>query len=157
MPIKTKAVQGRRELNFKSLDEVVADAEMLVANPHTKTLGNWPLDRLIGHLATTMNGSIDGTKFRAPSFIRLVAPLFKHRFLTKKMWPGFNLPKPAEAEFYPPTNSSQDALRNLRTAATRLQTEELAGSHPLFKNLTREECIQLHLRHAELHLSFAVV
>jgi hypothetical protein len=155
MLIKTKAVQGRRELHFTSLDEVVADAEKLVASPNTKTLGNWPLDRLINHLATSMNSSIDGTSFRAPWFIRLVAPLFKHRFLTKKMPAGFNLPKAAEAEFYP-TTSVQDALQNLRKAVARLQTETIAPSHPLFRKLTREECIQLHLRHSELHLSFAI-
>jgi len=156
MPVKTKSVQGRRELHFTSLDEVVADAERLVASPNTKTLGNWPLDRLIDHLATTMNGSIDGTSFRAPWVIRLVAPLFKHRFLTKTMAPGFNLPKAAEAEFYPTASSSQDALQHLRRAVTRLQTEKIAASHPLFRKLTREECVQLHLRHSELHLSFAI-
>ena len=108
MPVKTKTVHGRRDLHFNSLEEVLADAEKLVASPNTKTLGNWPLDRLIGHLATTMNGAIDGTSFKSPWFIRLVAPLFKRRMLTKKMPAGFNLPKAAETEFYPSTSSAQD-------------------------------------------------
>jgi hypothetical protein len=156
MPVKTKNVHGRRDLHFNSLEEVLADAEKLVASPTTKTLGNWPLDRLIDHLATTMNCAIDGTSFKAPWFIRLVAPLFKRRMLTKKMPAGFNLPKAAETEFYPSTSSAQDALRNLRSAAARLQSEKIAPSHPVFRKLTREECIQLHLRHSELHLSFAI-
>ena len=156
MAIKTKTVQGRRELHFTSLDEVVADAEMLVASPNVKTLGNWPLDRLINHLALSINSSIDGTTFRAPWFIRLLSPLFKHRFLTRTMSPGFNLPKRAETEFYAIPASSQEALRNLKTAVARLKADKIAPSHPLFRNLTQEECDQLHLRHAEMHLSFAV-
>jgi hypothetical protein len=80
MAVDTKKIIGRRELRFNSLDEVVADAERLVAAPNTKTIGNWPLDRLIGHLTSSVNGSIDGFPAKAPWFIRLASPLLKRRF-----------------------------------------------------------------------------
>ncbi|HEX3870489.1 MAG TPA: DUF1569 domain-containing protein, partial [Pirellulales bacterium] len=60
MNIVAKTVVGRRDLTFASLDDVVADAETVVASPNVKMLGNWPLDRLLSHLALAVNGSVDG-------------------------------------------------------------------------------------------------
>ncbi len=40
MPVKTTKVAGRRELNFTSLDEVLADADRL-SSGRVKVLGNW--------------------------------------------------------------------------------------------------------------------
>jgi hypothetical protein len=111
-PINTKAVEGRRTLRFNALDEVVADAERLVASPNTKMLGNWPLGPLLMHLATAINGSIDGISAKAPWFIRLAAPLFKPRLLTKGMSPGFQLPKQVEPDFFPAADSPQEALEH---------------------------------------------
>ena len=48
--VNAKTVPGRRTVRFNSLDEVVADAERLVASPETKMLGNWPLEKLLMHL-----------------------------------------------------------------------------------------------------------
>ena len=146
----------RRELHFNSLDEVVADAERLVASPSTKMLGNRPLGELLAHLAMGINGSMDGASFKIPWFIRLFAPLVKRRMLSNPMSAGFNLPKDAEATLYPPVASTQEGLQELRTAVNRLRTEKMTAKNPVFGKLTPEEWTQLHLRHAELHLSFAV-
>lgn len=154
--IKTKAVRGRRTLRFESLDDVVADAEKLVASPTTKMLGNWPLERLLMHLTTAINGSIDGISARAPWIVRLAAPLFKVSILNKGMTPGFNLPKKAEPSFYPAAASPQEALEKLRAAVARTRHERMTARHPFLGALTHEEWTKLHLRHAELHLSFAV-
>jgi hypothetical protein len=155
MSIDTKTVPGRRELTFASLDEVVADAEKLVASPNTKMLGNWPLSQLLTHLATAINGSIDGYSAKAPWFIRLIGPLMKGRFLRNKMSPGFKLPKEVEVGFFPAAASSQDALEELRAVVGRTQNERMTARHPVLGTLTHEEWTRLHLRHAELHLSFA--
>jgi len=156
MPVDTKAVQGRRELNFGSLDEVVTDAEQLVASPNTKVLGNWPLSQLLTHLAAATNGSIDGISVKAPLFLRLVARLMKGRILRNKLSPGLRLPKAAEAVFYPAVSSPQVALEGLRAAVSRSHTEQMIAPHPVLGKLTHKEWTQMHLRHAELHLSFAV-
>lgn len=60
MPVNAKTVQGRREVSFQTMDDIVADAEKLVASSTTRTIGNWPLDKLIMHLPKTVDNSIDG-------------------------------------------------------------------------------------------------
>ena len=154
--VDTKTVQGRRTLHFSSLDEIVADAEKLVTSPDTKMLGNWPLDQLLTHLATAINGSIDGMPARAPWFIRLAAPLIKGHVLKRGMQPGFRLPKEVEPRFFPSAASKDAALDTLRRAVARVQNERMTAPHPAFGRMTHEEWTKVHLRHAELHLSFAV-
>jgi hypothetical protein len=156
MAVDTATVQGRRKVTFGSFDEVLADAEKLSSSPNTRVLGNWPLSQLYTHLAAAMNGSIDGFSGQAPWFIRLMGPLIKGRILRKGMSPGFKLPKEREAESYPPAASPQEALEKLRRAVGRAQTERMTARHPAFGTMTHEEWTKLHLRHAELHLSFAV-
>ena len=155
MTVDTKTIQGRRDLTFHSLDEVVGDAVKLISSPNTRMLGNWRLERLLTHLATAINGSIDGTSVKAPWFVRLIGPFMKKRFL-RKISPGFQLPKDIEPGFYPPAASPHEALEMLRTAVARLRNEKMTARHPVLGKLTHDEWNQLHLRHAELHLSFAV-
>jgi hypothetical protein len=157
MPVDTKAVSGRRKLQFASLDEVIADAEKCVGSPNTKMLGNWPLERILGHLTKAMNGSIDGMDLQAPFLIRLIGPLLKRRILKKGMAPGIKLSKPNEAVLYPNVASAQQVLDAMRAAASRVQMEKkLIARHPVFGNMTKDEWIKLHLRHSELHLSYAL-
>lgn len=150
-----KAVAERRALRFRSLDEVLADAERLAASPHTTVGGNWPLSQLFTHLTAFINGSIDGVAIDAPWFIRLVGRLLKGYILKNKMRSGFRLPKEAESRFFPPAASLSEALDGLRRAVHRAQQEKMTASHPVLGKLTHAEWTELHLRHAELHLSFA--
>ncbi len=156
MPVDTKRVEGRRTLRFNSVDEIMADAEKLVSSPYTKVLGNWPLERLLSHLTRAMNNSIDGINAKAPFFIRWIGGLLKGRILTKGMSPGRKLPKEIDAKFFPEVASPQEALEKMRLAVGRIHKEKMNAVHPVFGKLTHEEWLQLHLRHAELHLSFAL-
>jgi hypothetical protein len=155
-PVEPKNVIGRRALNFTSLDEVVADAQTLIASPTVKMLGNWPLAQLLMHLAKAVNSSIDGISANAPWYVRMVGPLIKGRILTKGMSPGFKLPKKVEPVFFPAAESAQEALECLRAAVARTRRERMTARHPVLGKLTHDEWTRLHLRHAELHLSFAV-
>ena len=157
MAVNSKTVQGRRSLEFKTLDEIVADAQRLVAAvPDTQTLGNWSLAHLLSHLAMTVNSSIDGFQVKAPFFIRLIVPFFKKGALRNKMEPGIKLPNSAEAVAYPDSASPQIALEQLRKAIARTKQERMEAVHPAFGNMTHDEWVLLHLRHSEMHLSFAV-
>lgn len=156
MAVNSKTITGRRAVRFDSLDALLADAERLAALPRVKMLGNWPLGQLFTHLATAMNGSIDGISARAPVPIRLLGPLLKHRILQRGMTAGFRLPPEGEAVFFPPAASTADALAALQTAIARAKVEPMTAVHPVFGRLSHEEWTKLHLRHGELHLSFAV-
>lgn len=156
MAVDVKTVQGRRTLRFHTLDEVVADAERLVAGLGTQTIGNWPVSQLLTHLALAIHGSIDGIAFRAPWYVRLLAPFLKGRLLRKGLRPGFRLPGAAEAVAFPPAPSPEAALETLRRAVARTHAEAMTARHPVLGPLTHDEWQQFHLRHAEMHLSFAV-
>jgi hypothetical protein len=155
MTVNTRAVQGRRTLSFASLDEVVADAEQLVAAPDVRMLGNWPLGTLLAHLALAINRSIDGIAFKAPLYLRLLGLFFKGRILRKGLEPGVRLPKEREAAAFPSV-SSQEGLDALHQAVGRAKNEKMTARHPFFGKLTHDEWLRFHLRHAEMHLSFAV-
>jgi Protein of unknown function (DUF1569) len=133
------ATLNRREVDFKNLDEILADAERLVSAPNTQVVGHWPLTQLLTHLAMTFNSSIKGPMLRS-----------------KKMKPGIKLPKKTIAEAFPAAASPTAAFESLRKAIARTKTERMTAPHPAFGKMTHEEWNTLHLRHAELHLSFAI-
>lgn len=147
----------RRQLRFASLEEVVADAERLVAAGNAKTVGNWSLDRLLMHLAVAIDGSIDGVPGQANRLLRIVGPLVKAWVFRRGLSPGVRLPVKLEAIAFPPGASAAEALGRLRVAIERTKSQRMTARHPVFGKLTHEEWNLFHLRHAELHLSFALV
>ena len=153
--VETRSVAGRRKLSFGSLEEILADAERVAAGPH-RTLGNWTAGQVFRHLATVMNGAIDGVPTRPPWYIRTMARLMKKWILSHTMRAGIKLPPDAAAHLVPPATTTEDGLNMLRRAIHRLQTETKREPSPFLGPLTRAEYDQLQMRHAELHLSFLV-
>lgn len=157
MAIDTKNVKGRRKLRFETLDEMIAEAERL-AEGEVEMLGNWSLAQIFKHLAEGLNSTLDGSSFKAPFFVKLMAGLFmRKKFIYGGIPPGFAIPKDAQAQFLPKDDvETAAALAELQAAVERLKSTEERAKHPLLGKLTREESDQFQLRHAELHLSFAV-
>ncbi len=154
MTIDTRRVADRRTLRFDTLDQIQEEAERLAAS-EVKPLGNWSAGQVLGHVAIAMEKSIDGASFRASWWMRLIGPLMKKRFLTKPMPSGFQMPEDMAHEFAPGEDSTvEESLSSLRQAITRLKSESVRDPHPVFGALTREEWDQLHMRHAEMHMSF---
>jgi hypothetical protein len=150
----TTALKERRTLRYESLDHFLQDAETLAAGK-CETVGDWSFGQILTHLGNTLNSSIDGFGFTAPWVARtLVAPFMKTRFLTKAMPSGFKLPKTATALMPPDGVTTDEALAALRKAISRFADETPGAAHPFFGKMTRDEWGQLHLRHAELHMSF---
>jgi hypothetical protein len=147
--------QSRRTVDYSTLEEVRLDAEALAAGPYA-TVGNWTFGQILEHLAQAMHASIDGFPFGAPWYMRLVAPLVKNSVLTRRMKPGFKLPK-AAASYLPSADATvEESLTRLVNGIERLEVETPNAPHPVFGKLAREEWIALHLRHSELHMSFVV-
>ncbi len=154
--IDTAKVQGRRQLQFKSLDEIRADVDTLAAAREVSTIGNWSAGQALKHVATIMNKCVDGFETHPPFFIRwIVRAFFRRHFLTKPMSAGFKLPKAAAAELIPlPPVSFDEGVSSVRQAIDRLKSTPTRVPSPVLGPMNVDEWTQLHCRHAELHLSF---
>jgi hypothetical protein len=146
---------ARRPVQYASFDEVLADAERLVV-AQAATTGNWSLDQILGHVAVAMEKSVDGMPTGLPWYLRLLGRyFFKPWVLKHGMRPGFKLPAEAEQWAVPaPGGDASAALERLRNAIVRLRTEQTRSPHPVFGPLSAGEWDRVHLRHAELHMSF---
>jgi Protein of unknown function (DUF1569) len=155
MPVDTAKVEGRRELDYQSFAELLADADRLSSGP-VKTLGNWSAGQIYRHLALICNGSIDGYSITFPWYFRLAAKLFKRKIIASPMPPGFRLPPDGAETLVPQPASTEEGLAELHAAVARMGREDRRASHPIFGVMTREEWDRLHLKHASLHMSFLV-
>lgn len=155
MAVATVSVTGRRQLQFDTLDNMLADVEQLNKG-QVKAIGNWSPGQVLGHLTIVMTSSMDGFKNRPPWFIRLLGKVMKRRMLTRPMSAGFNLPPRPLEELWPGPTEWADAVMRFREAVQRLKTEEKRVPSPFMGAMTRAEWDQLHCRHAALHLSFLV-
>jgi hypothetical protein len=151
------ATPTRRRVRYSSLDEVVADAQRAVG-AKAATTGNWSLGQILEHLATAQDKMIDGFGFSTPWPVRTLGRLFfKKRVLTKGLTPGFRLNPKAAAVLVPGETDAAAALEHFRRSTERLKTEQQRSAHPFLGPMTVEECDQMCLRHAELHMSFVSV
>jgi hypothetical protein len=155
MPVETAKIEGRRKLNYRSLAELVTDADKVTSGPF-KTLGNWSAGQIFRHLTIVMNGSMDGLKATFPWHLRLMARVFKKKLLSGEMPAGFKLPPEAAESMVPGPTSTEEGLAELHAAVARLEREPQRARHPAFGELSREQWDQLHLRHASMHMSFLV-
>jgi uncharacterized protein DUF1569 len=154
-PPISAATPVRRTVQYASFDDVLADAARLV-RARAATTGNWSLDQILGHLAIAMELSAAGFERKAPWPLRLVGRyIFKPRILKHGMKPGYKLPAEAEKLSVPaPGGDLAAALDRLRRAIQRLQSDPTRHPHPFLGPMPAAEWDRLHLRHAELHLSF---
>ena len=157
MAVNTGKVAGRRVVAYESLDDVLMDAERLVAAPRVTMLGNWTLGQLLAHLAAGMHMSIDGSDYSPPWFVRLLGPFLKRRVL-RKMTAGFQLPKPMADKIIPvEAISPQEGFGRLQDAIKRFRSDLSRKPHHVFGTMSGAEWHQLQLRHAELHMSFVII
>ena len=134
MSVDSETVSRRRNLHLNVLDEVVADAAMLVASARLKTLDNWPLSKFLMHLALAMNGSLDGVTFKASWRNRLLGRFVKRRMLRDGLPPGIRLPSEVESNAFPPAASPAEAFDVLQRAANRLRHERATATHHFLEN-----------------------
>jgi hypothetical protein len=155
--VDTKRVTGRRTLRFETIDDALADAEAMAAaarEGRLRTLGNWSLGQILGHLATWVGYAYDGVPVSPPLLIRWIMKPMKKRFLYKQMPVGVRIPRTPGGTFGTDPLSLDEGLERYRRALTRLKTEAPQRRHPIFGEMTHAEWVAGQLRHAELHLSF---
>ena len=150
-------VPTRRTLRFEKVDEALADvralAELERAGKLT-CLGKWTFGQILGHLATWVDYSYDGVPMKVPFFVRWMVRPFKKRFLNSPMRVGGKIPKVPGGTLALDVYSSEEGVARFERSFTRLREEAPGLPHLLFGVMTHEDWIKMHLRHAELHLSF---
>jgi len=142
----------RRELDFRSFDDVVTDARHLLAIGYERA-GAWSLGQICHHLELVMRGSMEGFTARFPWYLRLAGPVIKRVVLKqRKLAAGVKGP----AEIMPPAVPDETAAVEsliVRCEQVRDHTGIFYPS-PLLGRLSPEEWRQIHLIHASHHLGF---
>jgi hypothetical protein len=156
MSVNTAKVDARRNVEYKSFDELLADADRL-STGNVKTLGNWTPGQIFQHLAIAYNGSIDGFSAGFPWFIRVMGRLFKKKLISGAMPAGLSVPKKFAKVVMPEPTATLVGLANLHAAVGRLKRDQHRAAHPVFGAISKEEWDSIHLKHANLHMSFLTI
>lgn len=155
----TKHIDGRRELNYADFNDLLADIERVVAEPH-QAIGNWSVGEIIDHVAKpipwAMEGYPDG--FHTPLLFKIVGPLMKNSMIAHKPPPaGIKPPKKMMAWFEPePGVGVETAMQRLRDAIARWPDATPIPKNPLGIKLNKAEWERFLTNHASLHFSFIV-
>jgi hypothetical protein len=147
----------RRPLRFDTLDQALTEVDRLAAADVAGTLattGRWTFGQALNHIATWVDYSYDGVPLRLPLPFRLVMRLVKKQVLHAPMRPASRLPRTPNGTLATEVVPSNAGLDHIRRAFARLREEPATQPHPAFGTMTYSEWTALHLRHAELHLSF---
>jgi hypothetical protein len=151
----------RRDLTFAVLDDIVKDAENLLAKGYERA-GNWDLAQCCGHLAEWMRFPLDGYP-KAPLPLRPVVWLVRvtlgKGMLRKILTTGTFSPGGQTLKETVPTPGGDEsaAVAKLRDVVERFKNHD-GPFHPspLFGQMTRDEWVKLNLAHTAHHLSFLV-
>jgi hypothetical protein len=147
----------RRTLHFSMIDDITRDAQKLVAAERAgklRQLGNWTLGQACGHLAAWINFGFDGTPTKVPFLLRCLARPMRKKYIYKPMNTGGRLPKIAGGTLAMDVFPTAEGFARLQRACERLNTSVPKLPNPVFGKLKPDEWRNLHMRHAELHLSF---
>jgi hypothetical protein len=159
MPVETGKIP-RRAVRFQVIDEAIAEGDRLAAAAKEGRLtlkGNWTLGQILNHLATWGEFAYTGTPVKVPGLLRLLIRPMKGRFLRRGMPAGRSIPSVKKGTFGTEDVPVDKALQRFQIAFLRLKNEAPTAPHPFFGRMTHPEWMALHLRHAELHFSFADV
>ena len=150
----------RRDLAFATLDDVVRDAERLLAGRYDRA-GKWNLGQTCWHLAEWMRFPLDGPPTQ-PLPIRGMLWVMRHtvgpRLLAKTLSTGkVSAGSPTMPQTVPGDDRADDAagLEALRRSAERFAAH--AGPlhpSPLFGPLDKPTSTKLQLVHCAHHLGF---
>jgi hypothetical protein len=155
--VNTGKVMGRRNLRFNSPADMEVDVAGLVTAQRAgrlTPLGNWTLGQALNHLGSWVAFGFDGNPLRPPWFVKLIVGRMKNTYVHKGMPAGVHIPRVPGGTAACEACGLDEGLANFNAAWGRLKKDAPTLPNPVFGPLTHEEWIQLHLRHAELHLSF---
>ena len=158
--MSTATKPERRKPTFASLDDVVRDAENLLAKGYDRA-GNWDLAQVCSHLAEWMSFPVQGF----PKIPLVLRPMFRllratvgKKIRARVLAQGFEAGgRTMPQTVFTPGGDPKAAVTRLKESAERLKahTGPIHPS-PLFGAMTKDEALQLQLKHCEHHLSFLI-
>lgn len=151
---------GRRELQFASLEEAVADARKLLASGYARA-GNWNLAQVSLHLADWLRYPVEGYP-RSPLAIRMMLAVMRvalgrrmlQKYLSSRSFPAGKPTMPATVH---PAGEKTDAeaVEVLARAVERFQRHHGPWhDSPLFGRMSGDEHRAMQLVHCAHHLGF---
>ena len=158
--MSTATKPERRKLTFATLDDVVRDVENLLAKGYDRA-GNWDLAQVCSHLAEWMRFPVEGFP-KMPLLLRPLAWMMRatvgKKLRAKVLTQGFDAGgRTMPQTVFTPGGDPTAAVAKLKEAAERFKAH--AGPihpSPLFGAMTKDEALQLQLKHCEHHLSFLI-
>lgn len=154
-----KAINRAREIRYEELDEMLADAEHLIASGYTQH-GNWTLGQAAGHVADWARFPMDGFP---PTPVPLKVIFWGMRKLgyAQKMAKdifanGFKPGVPTAPATVPPADSDdQESIDKLRAVVTQLKQHTGAlHASPLFGEMDKDSLVHVTLLHAAHHFGY---
>ena len=147
----------RRQLDFRSADDVIADIQLLQRVGYQPT-GNWNLTQICEHWTGTMAGGLDGFGFRAPWILRATVFQWGFDFALKRRWIGRGFPtlkrlKPQTSETVDNDAEINQCIETCRRAAARV---EPIVDYPFLNDLPAADWRDFMWIHAAHHLGFLV-
>ena len=150
------AVTNKRELDFHTGDEVIAEIDRLRADGYTK-LKNGNLTQACEHLTATIAGGMDGFGFRLPWILRatIIKWVFNRILRTRKMSSGPTLKRLEPTTEDGPDNDAiiDECIAAIERAKTFPGPME---DYPFLDDLDVDDWRQFMWMHAGHHLGFLI-
>jgi hypothetical protein len=164
-PVNTAHVSGRRRVRLRSiddLDQAADDVAAAVAAGAMRPLGNWSPGQVLWHIAKLIELSFDGFPFRykrGPVWLtRLLGFVSWRGLIWIAFWPGFRNPPYAAVLEPDPALTLDEAVAYLRQQIGRIRNgERMTQASGVEGPYRHDQWVYVHLRHAELHLSFLAI
>ena len=160
--IDTGRVRKRRAIRLQTVDDLLAEVERVTAAAdagEVRPLGNWSPAQVLWHIGKLIELSFDGFSWRyrrGPQWITRPFRFLAWRWLIRLAFhPGFKNPPEAVVLEPPAEISLKDAAAYLRRQIERIRNgEQMTQESAVEGPYSHSQWVYIHLRHAELHLSF---
>jgi hypothetical protein len=160
--VNTGRVRGRRLVHLCTIEDLESEVDHVVAAAEAGTvrsLGNWSAAQILWHIGRLIELSFDGFPFRyrrGPAWaMRLLRRISVRWLIALAFRPGFINPSYAATLQPDPLLSLDVAAGYLRRQLARTRgPEQMTKGCSIEGDYCHEQWIYIHLRHAELHLSF---
>lgn len=141
-----------RELHLTTLDDMLAEARRIAAQPDAASRGTWTPAQNIWHVGRFIKAGVEGFPAKVPLFLKIVGPLFKKRATTRGFNPGIKLPAQAAAHMVAPVDTTiEQAMDMFETSVQDAKDKGFLPKNPMLGKMTPQQWIDLHCRHAEMH------